>query len=211
MALPSPLDILKTVPVVPVLTIDAHVDAVSLGRALADGGLTVLEITLRTRSALEAVGSLRQALPNCIIGAGTILSASQAKDAVDAGAQFLVSPGTTPKLAAEFAKLTVPVLPGSATVSEMMTLADMGFQVLKFFPAEQSGGAPFLRSVSAPLPSLKFCPTGGIDMAKAHDYLALPNVVCVGGSWVAPAASVKDKDWATVTRLAKAASLLKRG
>ncbi len=210
MPIPSPADLLKTVPVVPVLTIEPWMDVLALGKALADGGLGVLEITLRTKGALDAIVQLRKALPQCVIGAGTILLPSLADEAAKAGAQFLVTPGTTPKLLQALVDTGLPALPGAATVSEMMTLAEAGFQVLKFFPAEAAGGTAFLRAAMAPLPTLRFCPTGGIDANRAREYLGLPNVLCVGGSWVAPNSVLKERDWASVTLLAKAAALLRR-
>jgi 2-dehydro-3-deoxyphosphogluconate aldolase / (4S)-4-hydroxy-2-oxoglutarate aldolase len=200
---------LQRVSVVPVLTIDRLEQAVPLGRALADGGLTALEITLRTPVALRAIEAMARELPHAMIGAGTILTADHARDAINAGARFLVSPGITPNLMHAAQNWAVPYLPGVATVSEAMALADMGFSFLKFFPAEPAGGAPFLKAIGAPVPNVGFCPTGGIGPANVREYLALSNVVCVGGSWVTPSAAVVADDWSEITRLAKTAAALK--
>lgn len=210
MANPTAADIVRAVPMIPVLTLEPGGDAIAICRALAEGGLTVLEVTLRTRGALEVVAQLRRALPEVVVGVGTVLSAPQVSEAVGAGAQFLVTPGTTTRLLPALASAGVPVLPGCSTISEMMELSEAGFTLLKFFPAEPAGGTPFLKAVSGPLPALRFCPTGGIDLHKAREYLALPNVVCVGGSWVVPPTAVRERDWSSITLLAKAAALLKR-
>jgi 2-dehydro-3-deoxyphosphogluconate aldolase / (4S)-4-hydroxy-2-oxoglutarate aldolase len=200
---------LQRIAVVPVLTIDRLDLAVPLGRALVDGGLTALEITLRTPVALKAIEAMARELPHAMIGAGTILNPDHARDAINAGARFLVSPGITPNLMMAAQNWSVPYLPGVATVSEAMALADMGFAFMKFFPAEPAGGAAFLKAMGAPVPDVSFCPTGGIGPGNVRDYLALPNVVCVGGSWVAPSAAVGAGDWAQITGLAKAAAALK--
>jgi 2-dehydro-3-deoxyphosphogluconate aldolase / (4S)-4-hydroxy-2-oxoglutarate aldolase len=197
--------------VIPVLTVKGPEDAVPLCEALVAGGLDVLEITLRTEGGLKAIAALRKALPNAIIGAGTLVTADHVKEAASAGSQFLVTPGTTEKLTHSLRDCGIPALPGAATVSEMLMLAEAGFHRLKFFPAEPAGGVAYLKSVIAPLPFLKFCPTGGIDMAKARAYLAVPNIMCVGGSWVAPAEAVMKKDWKTITTLAKAARTMTAG
>ena len=200
---------LARITMVPVLTIDRLDDAVALGRALIDGGLTALEITLRTPVALKAIETMARELPHAMIGAGTILTPGHARSAIDAGARFLVSPGITPNLIVAAQDWKVPYLPGVATVSEAMALADIGLSFVKFFPAEPAGGAAFLKSIGAPVPDISFCPTGGIGPGNVRDYLALPNVVCVGGSWVAPTAAVAAKDWATITRLAREAAGLR--
>jgi 2-dehydro-3-deoxyphosphogluconate aldolase/(4S)-4-hydroxy-2-oxoglutarate aldolase len=197
------LAILRRVPVIPVLTVEGPEDAVPLARALVEGGLPVLEVTLRTKGALKAIEAMARDVPEAILGAGTVLSSSQISEAMAAGAKFLVSPGSTVKLAEAAAVAGAPLLPGVATASEAMAMAEMGHHVLKFFPAEAAGGVSYLKSLGAPLPHLTFCPTGGIDAQKAKDYLALPNVVCVGGSWVTPSAALKVGDYATVTRLAR--------
>ncbi len=201
--------LLRRVGVVPVLTIDKLDQAVPLARALAEGGLNVLEITLRTACALDAIREMVRAVPGAIIGAGTVLSPEQGAAAMANGARFIVSPGMTPRLIDAAATWPVPFLPGVATASEAMALADMGYRVLKFFPAEPAGGVPALKALGAPLADLAFCPTGGIDAAKAPGYLALPNVPAVGGSWVAPAKAVAGGDWAAVTALAREAARLR--
>ena len=196
--------ILGRVPVVPVLTIEADTDAVGLAQALVAGGLNVLEITLRTPAALTAIRAIVNAVPSATVGAGTILEADQGMTAIHSGAKFLVSPGITPSLAQAAERWPVPFLPGVATASEAMALRDLGYRLLKFFPAEAAGGVAALKGLGAPLSDLLFCPTGGIDAAKAPSYLALPNVITVGGSWVAPPQAVATKDWAAITALAKA-------
>ena len=201
--------LLRHAPVIPVLTVEGADDAVPLAAALVAGGLPLLEVTLRTEGALKAITAMAKQVPGAIVGAGTIRTADQAKAAVDAGATFLVSPGATPQVIAAVQKLGVPFLPGCATASEAMRLAEEGFRFLKFFPAEAAGGLNYLKSLAAPLADLRFCPTGGIDAEKAKAYLALPNVVCVGGSWITPATALKAGDWATVTRLSLEASKLR--
>jgi 2-dehydro-3-deoxyphosphogluconate aldolase/(4S)-4-hydroxy-2-oxoglutarate aldolase len=196
-------------PVIPVLTIERTADAVPLARALAAGGLKVIEVTLRTKVAIEAVRAIAAEVPDCVLGVGTVVKAADITAAVAAGAKFLVSPGTPPELAAALADAAVPVLPGCATVSEAMALAARGFKVLKFFPAEASGGIAWLKSVAAPLAEAKFCPTGGIDVKNAKAYLSCPNVVAVGGSWVAPKDAIASGDWARITQLAREAAALR--
>lgn len=197
-------------PVVPVLTIDSVATAVPLARALVRGGLPVLEITLRTDVALEALRAISQEVPEAITGAGTVLHPQQFEQVRAAGARFAVSPGCTPALVAAARHSNLPFLPGVQTVSEAMELAEQGFGLLKFFPADSAGGVAWLRAVSAPLAGLRFCPTGGIGQQMASAYLALANVACVGGSWVAPREAVIGGDWAEVERLAAAAAALKR-
>src|SRR3954453_13080759 len=204
---PTPL-VAKT-PVIPVLTIERAADAVPLARALVAGGLPVMEVTLRTKVALEAIRAIAAELPDCVVGLGTVTRAADIAAAVAAGAKYLVSPGTPSELAAVLADASVPVLPGCATVSEAMALAARGFKVLKFFPAEASGGVAWLKSVAAPLPDLKFCPTGGIDVKNIAAYLGCPNVLAVGGSWVAPKDAIASGDFARITRLAREASALR--
>jgi len=201
--------LLRHAPVIPVLTVEGADDGVPLATALVAGGLPLLEVTLRTEGALKAITAMAKQVPGAIVGAGTIRTADQAKAAVDAGATFLVSPGATPQVIAAVQKLGVPFLPGCATASEAMRLSEEGFRFLKFFPAEAAGGVNYLKSLAAPLADLRFCPTGGIDAEKAKAYLALPNVVCVGGSWITPAAALKAGDWATVTRLSLEARMLR--
>ncbi len=197
-------------PVIPVLTIERAADAVPLARALVKGGLPVLEITLRTRTAMAALEAIAQEVPEAMAGAGTVLEAAQVEQIQRLGARFAVSPGCTPTLVAATRAAGLPFLPGVQTVSEAMVLAEQGCRVLKFFPAEPAGGLAWLRAVSAPLAGLRFCPTGGIGAETAPSYLALHNVACVGGSWVAPAAAVDAKDWSQIERLAAAASRYKR-
>lgn len=168
-------------PVIPVLTIDRVADAAPLARALVKGGLPVLEITLRTSVAVDALKAIVAEVPDAIVGAGTVLDEAQLHEARAAGARFGVSPGCTPSLAAAVATAGFPFLPGVQTVSEAMVLAERGFRFLKFFPADSAGGLSWLKAVSAPLPGVRFCPTGGINQGNAAAYLALPNVVCIGG------------------------------
>jgi 2-dehydro-3-deoxyphosphogluconate aldolase/(4S)-4-hydroxy-2-oxoglutarate aldolase len=210
---PKPVDVTSLVsqtPVIPVLTIERVADAVPLARALVAGGLRVIEVTLRTKAALEAIKAIADEVPDCIVGVGTVTRASDIAPAIAAGAKYLVSPGTPTDLAHALAEASAPVLPGCATVSEAMTLAARGFKVLKFFPAEASGGVAWLKSVAAPLPDTKFCPTGGIDARNATAYLACPNVLAVGGSWVAPKDALEAQDFARITGLARAAAALRR-
>ncbi|WP_421998837.1 bifunctional 4-hydroxy-2-oxoglutarate aldolase/2-dehydro-3-deoxy-phosphogluconate aldolase [Reyranella sp.] len=195
-------------PVIPVLTVERVADAVPLARALVAGGLPVLEVTLRTPAALDVVAAIDAGVPGAIVGAGTVLDAGQAVAARRAGARFGVSPGCTPTLIEATRSAGLSLLPGVQTVSEAMVLAEQGFRLLKFFPAEPSGGIGWLKSVAAPLPGLRFCPTGGISAGTAQAYLSLPNVACVGGSWVAPREAVVSGDWAAIERLAAAASRL---
>jgi 2-dehydro-3-deoxyphosphogluconate aldolase/(4S)-4-hydroxy-2-oxoglutarate aldolase len=202
-------DLLATTPVVPVLAIDATSTALPLGGALVAGGLRVLEITLRTPAALEIIRAISGEIEGAVVGAGTVLTPAQYEDAVRAGAQFVVSPGATPALLDVALASSVPFLPGAATSSEVMCLLERGYDCLKFFPAEPSGGAAYLEALAAPLPAARFCPTGGINATRALAYLALPNVLCVGGSWVAPRAAVARADWPAVTRLARAAAGLR--
>lgn len=196
-------------PVIPVLTIESREAALPLARALVKGGLPVLEITLRTGVALDALKAIAAEVPDAMVGAGTVLDAAQLEQVQRAGARFAVSPGCTPALAAAARAAGLPFLPGVQTVSEAMALAEQGFRVLKFFPADSAGGVAWLKAVAAPLAGIGFCPTGGVSAETAPAYLALANVVCVGGSWVAPRAAVASGDWATVERLAAAASALK--
>ncbi len=197
-------------PVIPVLTIDRLADAVPLARALVAGGLSVLEITLRTGAALEALANIAREVPQAVVGAGTVLDGTQLRQAIDAGARFGVSPGCTPALAQAVTAAGLPFLPGVQTVSEALALREQGFRLLKFFPADAAGGTTWLKAVAAPLAGLRFCPTGGIGVEAAPAYLALPNVACVGGSWVAPRDAVAAGDWPRIESLAKAAAALKR-
>jgi 2-dehydro-3-deoxyphosphogluconate aldolase/(4S)-4-hydroxy-2-oxoglutarate aldolase len=200
---------LNAVAVVPVLTIEDRATAVPLAKALVAGGLTALEVTLRTRAGADCIRAIAGEVEGANVGAGTVLDRRQLDEAVVAGSQFLVSPGATPVLVAAAKDCPVPFLPGVATAGEAMTLAEAGFNLLKFFPAEPAGGIAYLKALAAPLPHLRFCPTGGIGPKNAADYLALSNVICIGGSWVAPADAVAAKDWARVTALARDAAKLK--
>jgi len=202
--------ILAAAPVVPVLTIEERAQAVPLARALVAGGLTALEITLRTPAGLDCIRAIAAEVEGANVGAGTVLDARQLDEAVRAGAKFLVSPGATPGLIEAAAASAVPYLPGVATAGEAMALAERGYRYLKFFPAEPAGGVPYLKALAAPLPEIRFCPTGGIGAGNAGAYLALPNVICVGGSWVAPADAVAAGNWARVTSLAAGAAAAKR-
>jgi 2-dehydro-3-deoxyphosphogluconate aldolase/(4S)-4-hydroxy-2-oxoglutarate aldolase len=202
--------VLNVSPVIPVVTIDDPQDAVPLARALADGGVKIIELTLRTESALTSLKLIATEVPDILVGAGTILTPAQADAAVAAGAQFLVSPGVTPALLSSMLALDVPVLPGVATVGEVMAVLEQGLDTMKFFPAGPAGGPRYLSAIGAPVPHVRFCPTGGISLATAPDYLKLPNVACVGGSWLTPAAAVAAKDWARITALAGEAALLGR-
>ena len=210
MSPPDPIPLLARTPVVPVLTIERVEHAVPLARALLAGGLKVIEVTLRTRAALEAIAAIAAQVPECVVGAGTVLGEADVASALAAGAKYLVSPGTTAELAAALASAPVPALPGCASVSEALTLSALGFHVLKFFPAEPSGGVAWLKSVAAPCPALKFCPTGGIDLRNAAAYLALPNVIAVGGSWPAPQDAIATGKFARITELAREAAGLRR-
>jgi 2-dehydro-3-deoxyphosphogluconate aldolase/(4S)-4-hydroxy-2-oxoglutarate aldolase len=200
--------LLSIVPVVPVVVLDDLAHAVPVARALVAGGLPVIELTLRTPVALDAIAAIFAEVPEILVGAGTITSPELAGRAVETGAQFLVSPGTTPTLLRELAGSGVPFLPGTATVSEAMAVLEAGFSEMKFFPAEASGGAAYLKSLASPLPAARFCPTGGITVASAPAYLSLPNVGCVGGSWLTPADALAAGDWDRVTTLAREAAAL---
>ena len=202
--------IMALAPVIPVLTVQSVEDGLAQARALVAGGLYAIEVTLRTPSALAAIQAIAKQVPDAVAGAGTIVSADQIDEAVAAGARFLVSPGATLSLARAAAGSPVPFLPGCATVSEAMALRELGFRALKLFPAEAVGGAKLLASLAAPLPDLRFCPTGGIDLKKAPDYLKLPNVACVGGSWMLPKDALARGDTDVVEALAREAAQLER-
>ncbi|PUA82597.1 bifunctional 4-hydroxy-2-oxoglutarate aldolase/2-dehydro-3-deoxy-phosphogluconate aldolase [Nocardioides currus] len=207
--MPSTHDsLLSLVPVVPVVVVDDLAHAVPVARALVEGGVPVIELTLRTPVALDAIEAIAREVPEILVGAGTIVTPGQVKQAHDAGAQFLVSPGCTPALLSAMSDSGLPFLPGTATVSEAMAVLEAGFTEMKFFPAEASGGAAYLSSIASPLPAARFCPTGGITAASAGSYLALPNVGCVGGSWLTPKDALAAGDWARVTELARAAASL---
>ena len=203
--------VLNVSPVIPVVTIADPQHAVSVARALVDGGVRIIELTLRTDTALESLKRIANEVPDILLGAGTILTPAQADDAVSAGAQFLVSPGVTPSLLDHMLQLEVPVLPGVATVGEVLGVLERGLTAMKFFPAGPAGGPDYLAAIGAPIPAVQFCPTGGISLASAPEYLALPNVTCVGGSWLTPRAAVEGEDWAQITRLAQEAAALGKG
>lgn len=208
--MPSTSDsLLSVVPVVPVVVIDDLAHAVPVARALVEGGLPVIELTLRTPVALEAIHAIATQVPEILVGAGTIVTPGQVKQAVDAGAAFLVSPGCTPQLLSAMAESDRPFLPGTATVSEALAVLEAGYTEMKFFPAEASGGAAYLKSIASPLPAARFCPTGGITAASAPSYLALPNVGCVGGSWLTPSDALAAGDWARISALAAEAAALR--
>ncbi|MBE8520165.1 bifunctional 4-hydroxy-2-oxoglutarate aldolase/2-dehydro-3-deoxy-phosphogluconate aldolase [Amycolatopsis sp. H6(2020)] len=196
-------DLLELSPVMPVVVIDDADDAVPTARALLAGGIGVIELTLRTPAALSAIERVAAEVPDIVIGAGTVVSPDQAKQAADAGAKFLVTPGCTDAVVDACFESGLPFLPGASTVSEAMRLAERGLTALKFFPAEASGGVAYLKSIAGPLPSLKFCPTGGITVASAPSYLALPTVGCIGGSWL-----TASLDPATIEKLAADAAAL---
>ena len=202
-------EICRLAPVVPVLVIDDLAHARPLAEALVAGGLPALEVTLRTPVALDAIRAMAE-VPGGVVGAGTLLTPADVKAAKAAGAMFGVSPGATDRLIAACEDEGLPLLPGAATASEIMALLEKGYTVQKFFPAEQAGGAAYLKSIGSPLPQVRFCPTGGISLKIAPDYLALKNILCVGGSWVAPEAMMRAGDWAGIEALARAAAGLAR-
>ncbi|MFJ8652407.1 bifunctional 4-hydroxy-2-oxoglutarate aldolase/2-dehydro-3-deoxy-phosphogluconate aldolase [Streptomyces rochei] len=206
--LPSVLDL---APVVPVVVIDDLADAVPLARALVAGGLPAIEVTLRTPVALDAIRAIAAEVPDAVVGAGTVVTAEQVAEVVAAGARFLVSPGWTDALLTAMRDSGVPFLPGVSTTSEVVALLERGVREMKFFPAEAAGGTAYLKALAAPLPQARFCPTGGIGPASAPRYLALPNVGCVGGSWMLPKDAVADRDWGRVEALAREAAGLSAG
>lgn len=201
-------DVCRLAPVVPVLVIDDIAHARPLAEALVAGGLPALEVTLRTACALDAIRIMAE-VPGGHVGAGTLLTRADVKAAKAAGATFGVSPGSTPALIDAACEFDLPLLPGAVTASEIMSLLEQGYSVQKFFPAEQSGGAAFLKSIGSPLPQVSFCPTGGIGLKTAPEYLALKNILCVGGSWVAPKEALAKGDWAAITALASGAKALR--
>jgi len=196
--------------VIPVLTIERVADAVPLARALYEGGLRLIEVTLRTPASLAAISAIRAELPHIVVGAGTVQRPADVAQAVAAGVRFLVSPGMTAELAGAALATDLPYLPGVATPSEVMAARDLGICFLKLFPAEALGGVELLRALAPVFPGIAFCPTGGIDEGSACDYLALPNVPIVGGSWMAPKDAVMAGDWAAIRRLAERASAIER-
>ncbi|MEQ1517123.1 MAG: bifunctional 4-hydroxy-2-oxoglutarate aldolase/2-dehydro-3-deoxy-phosphogluconate aldolase [Usitatibacteraceae bacterium] len=204
-------EILAASPVMPVIVLDSVEDAVPLAEALVDGGIRVLEVTMRTSAALACVRAIRAAVPDAIVGVGTITSVTDMNAALAAGAMFGVSPGTTRELLTHAAASAFPFLPGSMTPSDVMRALDAGFTAMKLFPAKQAGGVEMLKALGGPFPQILFCPTGGIDAESAPGYLALANVACVGGSWLSPAALIAAKNWEEIRKRAQSASRLKSG
>ncbi|MFG2607775.1 bifunctional 4-hydroxy-2-oxoglutarate aldolase/2-dehydro-3-deoxy-phosphogluconate aldolase [Streptomyces sp. NPDC048514] len=201
--------VLDLAPVVPVVVLSDAADAVPLARALVAGGLPAIEVTLRTPAALAAIRAIAGEVPEAVVGAGTVITPEQVGACVAAGARFLVSPGWTDALLAAMRGSGVPFLPGVSTTSEVVALLERGVREMKFFPAQAAGGTAYLRSLAGPLPQARFCPTGGIGPATAPEYLALPNVGCVGGSWMIPADAVAARDWARIEELARSAAGLR--
>lgn len=199
------LDVLTASPVVPVIALDRVQDAVPLAQALVSAGVKVLEVTLRTPCALEAIRLIKQSVPDAIVGAGTVTTAQQYTQAVEAGAQFVISPGLTKSLVQKSTEYSVPFIPGIATPSELMMAAEFNLSVLKFFPAEINGGIAALKAFAGPFAQVKFCPTGGVNAQNYRDYLALPNVLCVGGTWFVPKAAIAQGDFEQIYQLAKQA------
>jgi 2-dehydro-3-deoxyphosphogluconate aldolase / (4S)-4-hydroxy-2-oxoglutarate aldolase len=205
----TPAELLELSPVMPVVVLDDVAHAVPVAEALLRGGIRVIEVTLRTPAALASIERIAAAVPELVVGAGTVTAPEHAKQAMDAGSRFIVTPGSTDALLDAVAATGLPFLPGVSTVGEAMRAAERGCSVLKFFPAEAAGGAAYLKSIYGPLPGLRFCPTGGITVSSAPDYLALPNVGCVGGSWLTPKDVLAAGDWQRVEELAAAATTLR--
>ncbi len=204
------IELMRLGPVIPVIVIDNADDAVPLARALVKGGVRVLEVTLRTPAALAAIARIAAEVEDAIVGVGTIARASDCTAAVKAGARFGVSPGITPELIASARISKLPLLPGVMTPSDVIAAGSAGYHALKLFPARQAGGVAMLKALAGPFPDTVFCPTGGITLETAPEFLALPNVACVGGSWLTPKAAIERGDWDTITRLARDASALPR-
>ncbi|MFC4723769.1 bifunctional 4-hydroxy-2-oxoglutarate aldolase/2-dehydro-3-deoxy-phosphogluconate aldolase [Glycocaulis abyssi] len=207
---PSLDAVIDAASVIPVLTVEDIKTAAPLARALAAGGLKVIELTLRTPIALDAMKAMQDAAPDLMVGMGTVRTPEQAHASAEAGAAFLVSPGLTPALGDAMLATGLACLPGVATAGEAMAAREQGFEVLKFFPAEPAGGIAYLKALAGPLPDVRFCPTGSISRERAPDYLALPNVVCVGGSWIADTKDITSGNWAAITANARAAQAMKR-
>ena len=203
------LDVMRTGPVIPVIVIEDLAHAVPLAKALVAGGVRVLEVTLRTAAGLEAIRLIAREVPEAIVGVGTLTRPQDFKDAMDAGAQFGVSPGLTPAMIEAAHQTKLPLLPGVFTPSDVIAARLAGFNQLKLFPAQQAGGIGMLKALGGPFPDVMFCPTGGVSPENAPDFLALPNVACVGGSWLVPKAALAAGDWDKITALAKEASALK--
>ena len=207
--LSAPASLIDAVPVVPVVVLHDVVHAVPVARALVEGGVPVIELTLRTPAALACIEQIATHVPEILVGAGTVVTPANAQDALSAGAQFLVSPGTTELLAEAMQATGLPHLPGAATVSEVLRLLELGYDEMKLFPAEVSGGVAFLKAVGAPVPQARFCPTGGITAASAPSYLALANVGCVGGTWLTPPDAIAEGNWDRITALAAESTYLR--
>lgn len=203
-------DALRLSSVMPVVVIDDAAQATALARALLAGGVRTVEVTLRTPAALDAIRAIAAAAPEMVVGAGTVLTADDLRAAADAGARYALSPGGTPKLMKAARKVAIPFIPGVASASEIMRGRELGYRCFKFFPAEQLGGVAALRAQAGPLPDVRFCPTGSITLEKAPAYLALENVLCVGGSWIAPAEKIRAGDWAAIEAAARQAAALQR-
>ncbi len=200
--------IMSAAPVIPVVKIDDVKAGVKLARALVAGGLPCIEVTLRTSCAVDAIAAIGDEVEGAMVGAGTVLNAGQIKAVTKAGAQFMVSPGFSPDLLSAANDSSLPLLPGVSSASEAMQLGELGYTYLKFFPAGAAGGPGFLKSIGSPLPLFKFCPTGGVNIGNAKDYLSLSNVICVGGSWVAPTNLIAAQNWDGITALARQAAKL---
>lgn len=200
-----PKEIFATGPIVPVLVIDKVEDALPIAEALLTADIKVLEVTLRTPAALDVVSAIAKEFPQAIVGTGTVTNGHTLQQSVDAGAKFAISPGLTKNLLKAGNESSIALIPGIASISELMDALDHGYDHLKFFPAEASGGVNAIKSIGGPFPNIKFCPTGGINLKNVRDYLALPNVACCGGSWLVPAQAVADKNWAEITKLANEA------
>lgn len=196
-------EVMTSTPVVPVIVVENVEQAINLGKALVAGGVPVLEVTLRTEAALDAIAALREQVPEAIVGAGTVCTREQYIKAVEAGSQFIISPGMTPDLLAVGKEYDVPYLPAVATISDILLGMEYGYDHFKFFPAEVNGGVKALKAFAGPLADINFCPTGGVSPANYKDYLALPNVLCVGGSWIVPKDLIEAGKWDEITALAK--------
>ncbi|MGB0894300.1 MAG: bifunctional 4-hydroxy-2-oxoglutarate aldolase/2-dehydro-3-deoxy-phosphogluconate aldolase [Parashewanella sp.] len=201
----QPADIFKRGPIVPVMVINKLEQAVPLAKALVAGGINILEVTLRTDCALEAIAKIKQEVPEALVGAGTILNEQQLEQAINAGSEFIITPGATTELLKAAIEGEVPLIPGVASISEVMKGMELGYNHFKFFPAEASGGVSALKAFSGPLSDIRFCPTGGITPAIYKDYLALNNVDCIGGSWIAPTDAMENEDWKRITELCQEA------
>ncbi|MFJ9584589.1 bifunctional 4-hydroxy-2-oxoglutarate aldolase/2-dehydro-3-deoxy-phosphogluconate aldolase [Streptomyces acidicola] len=206
---PLPPSVLDLAPVVPVVVLEDAGDAVPLARALVAGGLPAIEVTLRTPAALDAIRAIAAQVPDAVVGSGTVISPKHVAESVDAGARFLVSPGWTDVLLEAMRASGVPFLPGVSTTSEVVALLERGVREMKFFPAEAAGGTAYLKSLAGPLPQARFCPTGGIRPTTAPEYLALPNVPCVGGTWLVPEDALAARDWGRIEKLAREAAALR--